>query len=425
MKRFLLVLVVLSVVMLLFVALTGSKEHAVGEITESVSVTPGEATVVVEAGTAKEEVEVEKNIAAGKDESIREQTYSEEDLNDIFSRDETEGAAGEVSSALSEEEREKMRPPFIDNQDGVVMGSPTEDSINALAAEMRYDAGTNAIQAAELLLSSDKPGLGLVAAKILIQEGGAWTESAFNAIRQHPDIAVPLYAWQGLMEGGRIAEADALADELVKRMGGTREWARLLEQTTLPGTAVRGLVHVAGITRESGELGEILQALVTNTDNDYSGRMRALREYEFMLPFEEYRDRVYEELARETEVADPVWSEGLRRLARDLEGPEPVLTAPKVVTPGDIDMMVAHEYPATLEDIALELEMAMRNTDTTYTPGLVERLIRLVEERSRGPLDESEKVALQRIVNISGVIVESESRDAANLLPPGEAQVGR
>lgn len=310
-----------------------------------------------------------------------------------------------------------LRPGFMASDNSVVISSPTEDTLNALAAEIRANAGPDALDEAASLLHSDRPGLPLVGAKLLLREDG-WTEAIFNQVNQHADLSVPLYLWQGLMEAGRIDDANALADNLVRRVGGMTDWIAFTGSRALPGTAVRGLIHVSEHMLEPAALNELLQSVVHNEENDYSARMRALLEYQHTLPFTEYRDKVYEELARETENNDPVWAEGLQRLARDLEGPVPVLSAPKVIVPGDIDMMVAHEYPATLEDIALTMEMALKREDSTFAPGVIERIDQLIADRSRGPLDESEKIALQRLTNIKEAIVEAETRAASLQTPP-------
>lgn len=316
-----------------------------------------------------------------------------------------------------QEEMASARPPYMDAELGALIDSPTETALNYLTTLVRHEAGDDVLGQAEGFLAARDAVLPYVGAKLLVEEAN-WTESLLDQVLAHDDIGVPLYVWQGLLEEGRVADANALAGTILDRVGSFGNWGDYIGTAALPGTAVRGLVNMADQALSGEERTELLDYLVENDGNDYAGRMRALMEYRLTLPYEAYRERVYEELAREPTTYDPVWQEGVKRLALELEGPLPMVSGPITMAPDDIDMMEAHEYPAMLEDMTLRVEIALRSEEAQFAEGMVERLTDVVEKYSNWPLSESEKIALQRLQTALPYIEESESLNAAALGPP-------
>lgn len=306
-----------------------------------------------------------------------------------------------------QEPEEEAQPPFMDSELGALTDSPTESAVSYLAAVSRHEAGPASLERAAAYLQAQDAVLPYVGARMLVQEA-EWTEEILDQVLNHDNMGVPLYIWQGLLEEGRVDDAEALTGELARRVGDFNQWGSQLINAPVPGTTARGLINLAEGQLSPDDFNEMLNHLVDNEGNDYAARMRALREQRLSMPFETYRDRVHAEMVRSSEGADPIWFEGVRRLALELEGPLPIVAGPMEMTPDVVDMMEAHEYPATLEDIAQRVEIGLRAEDTVWGEGIVERLNELLAKYERWPLDESEKQALHRLAAAVGYIDESE-----------------
>lgn len=309
------------------------------------------------------------------------------------------------------------RPDFIASTDEPLRSSPKDERVRELAVQIQMGSGPEALEQARALLASDKPDVGYVAAAILMGEP-AWDLDVLESLESHSELGVPLYAWQGLRDAGRYNDAAALQDTLFRRLNEMENWADWIGRAGLPGTAVRGLLDAAGNVLNADQYAEVLDALVVDDSVDYAGRMRALLAYQESLPFEQYRDRVYAELERVDAAQDQVWSEGVVRLAERLEGPVEVHTDTQVIVPQNVDLMLAREYPAMYEDLALMLEQSMERADVIYAEGLIARLDTLMEQSQRIPLSSSDRNALQRIRTLMGQIQESDISHLPPMAPP-------
>lgn len=306
------------------------------------------------------------------------------------------------------------RPEFLASTDEELQASPKDERVRQLAMQIQVGSGPEAIEEARQLLATGDAELGLVAAAILADQP-EWDLALLEAVEDHASVGVPLYAWQGLRDAGRYNDAAALEATLARRLAGMDNLGDWASGAGLPGTAARGLIDFAASRLDGAGYAEVLEGLVLDDNGDYAGRMRALLAHEDTLEFPDYRDRVYQELERSQDGGDLVWNAGLERLAERLEGPVEVHTDTRIIVPQDVDLMLAREYPAMFEDLALMLERSLERGNAIYAEGLDSRLELLLEESQRRPLSAGDRNALQRIESLRGQLQE---QDISHLPPP-------
>lgn len=312
-------------------------------------------------------------------------------------------------------EPNRDRPPFLDEDGTPTRPDPNDSAIRAMSREIATASGPEARDHADTLLASDQKGVGIVGAALYLNEPN-WNEAAMQVIAEHADPDVPLFALQGLLDAGRTEEADQLLARLQDRWADVEDWSRLPGIGQFPGSALRGLVEIAANTLENEPQALLFDAIAANDSADYGARMRALLAFRDIESFEEYRNRVrVARAAAEQADAAPLWREGLERLAQRLDGPAAAHHGPQVMTPDDVDLMVAREYPAMYEDLALRLETAVRTENSLFGTGLARRLTDAAQTARQTPLSDSEAQALLRIETLAGQITES---DVAGLVPP-------
>jgi hypothetical protein len=309
------------------------------------------------------------------------------------------------------------RPPWLGPDGTPLKTSPSDADIVGLAREIATASGPEALDHARTMLASEQAGLGVVAAALLVR-WPHWDRELFEMVATHPDAATGLFALQGLLDAGRMSEATALRARLAEEWKDVADWSQWVESRALPGTAVRGLIGLLTDRLNAEERVALLDALTANEKSDYSARMRALLEFQNEFSFTEFRARVRRE---RDAVADEngLWHEGLERLAQRLDGPLEVHRGPPVLTPHDVDLMVAREYPAMYEDLALRLELLLRREDRRMGIGVTQRLREAVALARQRPLSNEEQLALQRIETLADQIEESDVSRLAPPPPPG------
>lgn len=307
-----------------------------------------------------------------------------------------------------------VRPPWM-QEDGSVVGESRRDSgIRRLAQEITQGSGPFSAEQARGLLAADQAGLGVVGAAVMLSQPD-WDAELMRLVAAHDDPAVPLFAMQALADAGRTDEANALREQLRERLAGIDDWASLVQVGGLPGTVARGLMNLASELASEQDRTSLAVALVSDDALDYGGRMRAMLELRDLLPFEDYRAAVRSEYSQADDNDDPVWQEGIKRLAERLEGPVVVHTGTPYMTPSDVDVMVAREYPAMYEDLTLRLEMLAADEAAVIGEGVKDKLQDVIKTATAYPLSDSEAAALQRLSALVPDIIE---RDASALAPP-------
>jgi hypothetical protein len=233
-------------------------------------------------------------------------------------------------------------------------------------------------------------------------------------IADNNDPSVPFFALQALHDAGMSETYADLRRRIASRFQDA-DWVALLEAGEWTGTALRGLFDVvreAGTPEERLDLvGDVLAAEAV----DYGARMQALLELEDLLPFEDYRAAVQEELNRTRGDEPSIWQMGLAQLAQRLEGPVEVHAGPAVLTTHDIEAMTAREVPTMYEDLALRVEMMARQPDSVFDHGVLDKLNDVIAQARKYPLADDQANALRRIELLMPTLVESS---AAGLVPP-------
>lgn len=299
----------------------------------------------------------------------------------------------------------EIKPPFPrQNPPGQWAGSMDKD-LGDLAGEILRGSGPEANIHARTLLTSDQEHVGLIGAEVMLRHG-IWTEEDLDLLANHPDRSVQLYAAQGLLDLGATGEAGRILNQIRGNLSQT-ELVALAGQLTPTGTVLRGYSSVLQGVEDPAERLEALNTVLASEGIDYEGRMRMLLDLRDVLPFSEYRQRVNRELAS-LEGEDPVTRTGLERLAERLEGPVPFHETHNTFTPGDVDLMLAREYPTMYQDLALRLESLMRNPETRFGTGIRERIAEVEQQAQTHPLSNEDRQAIERMLEMSAAIEEEE-----------------
>ena len=294
------------------------------------------------------------------------------------------------------------------------MASPHDSTIQRLARDIALASGPEAAGHARRLILAGKEGIGVVGVAMLVAQP-AWPldEALFDAIAEHADMAVPLFALQALRDAGRDSEADALQARLLTRMLAGFDWSPLVQDRAIPGTALRALASLSRTLADTEKRADLMTAVATAPAADYGARMRALLELREVMEFEDFRALVREEAGNGAAGDPDIWRMGVERLAARLEGPSDVHAGPAVLEVSDIQAMTAQDYPAMYEDLALRLEMLVGSGAALFGTGVQAALEEIVQ---RAVLrSDSEAGAVRRIETLAGQIMET---DLTGLVPP-------
>ncbi len=311
----------------------------------------------------------------------------------------------------------EARPPWMEGEGGHAVGRG-DGEVRRLAEEIARGSGPFAAEHAKGLLESEQETVGVVGAALLLSQP-VWDAELMETVAGHRDPAVPLFALQGLLDAGRTAEAAALRAQLHARFTDYANWTDLTLRAGLSGTAARGLLDLAGELAGVEDRMALANALLQDVGLDYSGRMRAVLEFWQVLPFEEYRSVVRDELAQATDEGDPVWREGIQRLADRLAGPAAVHAGPVAWSVHDVEVLTARPFPAQYEDLALQLEVLTGSGNALFGHGVRDALAAIVAEGRALPDTDDAYRALDRIERIAGGIEETDITPLVPPPPPG------
>jgi hypothetical protein len=319
-----------------------------------------------------------------------------------------------LATGLPREEK-----PWADEKGQPMVPSPADGMIRSLAEEIATATGPEALTQAQSLLASDQEGVGQIGAELMIdQPASEWDDDLFRLVADNQDLAVPLYALQALRDKGMAAEYDTLRALLASRLKGA-DWAAILQQQEWTGTALRGLLDLARELGDADQRQDVISGVLEADGVDYGARMQALLELRELLPFEEYRQVVQNELSQVAGQEPSIWQIGLAQLLQRLEGPVEIKAGPQVMTPSDVELIVAREYPAMYEDLALHVEMLAKDPAGVFQTGVVAKLTELIQQARKYPLSTDQDNALTRIETLIPSIVESNATGLALTPPPG------
>lgn len=313
----------------------------------------------------------------------------------------------------------RARPPGIDEEDPPLS---LTGQISRFMKQARAESGPEAVKLGRRLLAADNPMLRAAGAAIL-SEFGALDEAALQAIAADPDpaVAVNVLGWLG----------DSGADEL------SRDLAEAIRDQGLTASDVIDLVLSDSLNAAGGraaleliaedappEQSAALYAYVTtNNTQAYSVRMKAAVLLADTMSFEEYRKEINSLQDSASAEEDPLWAEGITRLAHRLEGPAEVMATEPSLSPSDIEEMLAREYPMTLEDLAQQVEYVTGKDDAVVTPGTAAVLEEHLEQLDTRPWTEDQQSSLLRLHNLvdqlAAMETNGEASPTSSSAPPG------
>jgi hypothetical protein len=290
--------------------------------------------------------------------------------------------------------------------------------INSFVEQAKLESGPEAGELGAQLLEADEAAL-RVAGGAVLAETGALDEEALAHMAGDEDASVPVNVLGWLMDNGYGEQAHALAGLI--RIDG-RALVDLLVSDALNGAGSRAALDLASAMLSPEDAMDTYLDVAATETQDYSARMKAAMLLRDTMDFESYRDEIGN-MKTASSAEDPVWQEGIARLAQSLEGPIPVHTGPATLTPSDVDQLLAREYPMSIEDLALRIEYVMGQDNAYVQPGTALRLQEHVVELEKRPWTEEQKMSLTRLNTLAEELpaFETEGQAPGNVPepPPG------
>jgi len=286
------------------------------------------------------------------------------------------------------------RPPELDEPDIPI--TETAQTWN-MVRKIISDAGPEAVETGLNMLESEDPKIRQLGAMILVEQGALDDETiAFVANDADPTVSLNTLGW--LMDSGGFDQADQLIEQLVTRGLGVNGLMDLMAGDELSESGSRAVLDLLGASMDNEDMADVFSTISKDSAYSYSVRMKAVVLLQDSMEFDDYRNHV-KAISTQGDGSsdDALWAEGIERLANRLEGPQEVHMGPAILTPTDIDGMLAREYPMILEDLAQHIEYILSHDDSYVKSGTSEHLEdRLVELKNR-PWESEQQVSLRRL----------------------------
>ena len=294
--------------------------------------------------------------------------------------------------------------------------------VNRFVEESKRTAGPQAAELGAQLLTSTNPLL-RVAGVAVLAENDALDEATLQYVAEDEDPAVAVNALGWLLDHGQSTASGALGELLAQRSLDSTELVRLIDSGQLIASGSRAALEVLS-DQVTGDEARVLFGSISEDDtHDYAVRMKATLLMREQLEFATFRNEV-KRLQGEASGEDPLWAEGITRLADRIAGPVAVHSGAPTLTANDVDEMLAREYPMTLEDLAQHLEYVTGQEDAYVAPGTSDRLREHIAELQKLPWTENQQVSLTRLETLAEQLPafeETSSGPPPNMLepPPG------
>lgn len=285
------------------------------------------------------------------------------------------------------------RPPELDGPN--IQITETAQSWD-LVRKIIADAGPEAVETGLNMLASDDPKIRQLGAMILVEQG-ALDDETIAFIASDADATVSLNTLGWLMDSGGIDQVDQLIGQLVTRGLEVNGLMDLMAGDELSESGSRAVLDLLSASMDNESMVDIFSTISKDDAYTYSVRMKAVVLLQDSMEFDDYRNHVNAISTQGDGSSDALWEEGIERLASRLEGPLEVHKGPAILTPDDIDGMLAREYPMILEDLAQRIEYILSHEDSYVKTGTAEHLeTRLIELRNR-PWESEQQVSLRRL----------------------------
>ncbi len=295
--------------------------------------------------------------------------------------------------------------------------------VHNLVRQAKNETGPEAIDMGNQLLNAGDPLLRAAGAAIL-SEMDVLDDAAVNRIAADADTAVPVNVLGWLQDTGHSLDADKLRLLLQQKGLSNDAIVRMILSGALTEAGSRIAMDMLSASDASPETEALYASLNANPALNYAVRMKAALLMRDTMDFPEYRNAV-NAMAGSATDADPLWKDGISRLAKSIEGPAEILEKPQALLPSDIDEMLAIEYPMMLEDLALRIEYVMSHPDCFIQKGTADRLNSHIGKLRDLPWSPEQQVALRRIESAAAAIPALEEQDPpphVTAPPPGAGE---
>ncbi len=250
------------------------------------------------------------------------------------------------------------------------------------------------------------------AGAILLAKAQPLDERDLEALASHDDLSVPLTVLEWLRDSGRLAEAGDLAEKLQQKGGDDSAVVSLLENGGMRVAGGRLILDILQPALAPDKARGLYLSLARDESQDYGLRMKSAMYLRDVVPFEAYR-QVLNDMTNTATQGEPLWADGLQRLAERLEGPAEVVEAPPSLLLQDVDSLLARENPTDLEDLALQVEYVISHANSRVSAGTAARLAEGLAAMKEGPLSEDDQAARARVEQMmDGVSAIEQARPA-------------
>ena len=288
-----------------------------------------------------------------------------------------------------------------------------------LVRKTMADAGPQSAQVGRDLLNADDPKMRQLGAIILAEQAGLDT-AILERVATDASPTVPLNTLGWILDSGGQDQADQLIGLLVGRGLQTDSLMGLLAGDELSESGSRAALDLLNASLDTAAKSDVFGTISEDDAYAYSVRMKATTLLRDTMAFEDYRNYV-QTAEQNSGSQDALWQEGIERLSDSLDGPAQIHEGPAILTPSDIDEMLAREYPMILEDLAQRLEYVLSKEDAYIQPGTAERLASRVEELKNRPWASTQQISLRRLESALKLLPEAEDTNTPpppNYLPP-------
>ena len=294
--------------------------------------------------------------------------------------------------------------------------------INSLVEESQRTAGPEAVQLGEQLLNSTNPVL-RVAGMAVLGKNNALTDDVLKRIAQDETLAVPVNSLGWLLDSGYSDSAQGLSTLMQNRSLTTDVLTALIDSGAINSSGSRAALEMISGSLSADDARVLYSSIGQDQTHEYSVRMKATLLIRETSGFETFRNEV-NLLQSQATSQDPLWQEGITRLATSIQGPTAVHDGIAAVTANDIDEMLARQYPMSLEDMAQRLEYVVKQPNAFVQQGTSAKLNEKIAELNKLPWTEDQQVSLTRIETVAALLPALEQATTttpANLPtpPPG------
>ena len=254
----------------------------------------------------------------------------------------------------------------------------------------------------------------------MLSEQGVLDAETLKQVAADASPTVPLNTLGWMLDSGEYQRSDELIGLLVGRGLETDTLMGFLAGDELNESGSRAALDLLASSLNTEEARDVFGTISEDEAYAYNVRMKATTLLRDSMEFAEYRSHV-QAMDQTSSAEDALWQEGIDRLSKRLEGPTQIHEGPAILTPSDIDEMLAREYPMMLEDLALLVEYTLGQEDAYIKPGTAARLAERVEELKDRPWVSTQQISLRRLESAVELLPDAESIDTpppANYLPP-------